>query len=153
MKKSMILLFLIVFTFSSISTFSQISLDSLKEKNLPMYGFVKEWLGVKYKVGGNTKNGIDCSGFSKKLYETLFNINIPRTAQLQYKFTDRVPKNELCTGDLVFFKTKTRTTWHVGIYITNGFFIHSANHKTGVKINSLYEDYYMRTYLSGGRII
>lgn len=149
MKKIItLLLFLIV----SVLSYSQPNLDELKNKNINIYKFVTSWIGVKYKFGGTTRSGIDCSAFTKKLYEKVYNIVIPRTASLQYKAVSKVKKDSLETGDLVFFRTNTMTTWHVGIYLIDGYFVHSGNKKTGVRINSLSESYYTRAYLSGGRI-
>lgn len=131
---------------------SQVNLDTLKSKDSIIYKFVLDWHGVKYRVGGTTKKGVDCSGFAKKLYEERFNVQIPRIAKDQYKSTVKIKKDSLLTGDLIFFRTRARSGWHVGVYLIDGYFIHSVNHKLGVRINNLSDPYYIRTYLSGGRI-
>lgn len=145
-------LLLIVLLFTSINSYSQFKIDQIKDVDSEMYTFVKDWYGVRYVTGGTTKKGVDCSGFSKVLYETRFGIELPRIAREQYRATARVNKDSLLPGDLVFFRTKTRSGWHVGVYLMDGYFVHSANHKTGVKINNLSDPYYIRTYLSGGRV-
>jgi len=149
MKKMISLMMILIVSFYS---YSQLNLDSLRNKDSNIYNFVIDWYGVKYRVGGTTKSGVDCSGFSKRLYESRFNIELPRIAREQYKSTNRVKKDSLITGDLVFFRTKTRSGWHVGVYLMDGYFVHSASRKSGVKINNLSDPYYVRTYLSGGRI-
>ena len=152
MEKLLKKLILIILLFTSINSYSQFKIDQIKDVDVEMYTFVKNWVGVKYKVGGTTKKGVDCSGFSKILYKTRFGVELPRIAKEQYRATNRIDKDSLLPGDLVFFRTKTRSGWHVGIYLMNGYFVHSENHKTGVKINNLSDPYYVRTYLSGGRI-
>lgn len=149
MEKLLTLFFAFFFT---IKSFGQVKLDSLKEINTTLYSFIDEWLGTKYKVGGYTKNGIDCSGFTKKLYENVFYSVIPRTAKTQYQSSKKINRDNLILGDLVFFRTNSRTTWHVGVYLFNNLFIHSGNKKTGVHISSLDNQYYKKTFLCGGRI-
>jgi lipoprotein Spr len=112
-----------------------------------------EYLGTKYRFGGNNKyTSIDCSAFTKTVYEELFNIKLPRTAAQQYEFSERISKDELKPGDLVFFNTRRGVrVGHVGIYIGNNEFVHASSSK-GVIKSSLDEDYYTRTYIGAGRI-
>lgn len=118
------------------------------------YNFIGNWIGTKYKFGGISKSGIDCSGFTKVLYDSVYNINLPRTASQQYKFTKRISKNKLTCGDLVFFKSPSSITgWHVGVYLSNDSFIHAANKKSGVKISCLNDLSYKKRYLGAGRVI
>lgn len=149
MEKLLTLFVAFLFT---IKSFGQVKIDSLKQINTTLYGFIDDWLGVKYKVGGYSKNGIDCSGFSKKLYENVFNTVIPRTAKTQYQSSKKVNRDSLILGDLIFFRTNVGSTWHVGVYLFNNLFIHSGNRKTGVQIANLDDPYYKKTFLSGGRI-
>ena len=123
---------------------------SISKRN---YNFIKDWMGVEYKFGGTTKSGIDCSAFTKALYDSLYDIKLPRTASQQYKFTKRINKSNLKCGDLVFFKSSySLSGWHVGVYISNDSFIQSANKKSGVKISSLKDNSYRKNYIGGGRV-
>lgn len=149
MKKLLITLSVL---FLSHFSFAQFNIDSLKTKDSAMYTIVEEWLGTHYKFGGINKNGIDCSAFSMMFYETRYNIELPRIAKAQYSVSTKIKKEDLEIGDLIFFRTKGRSGWHVGIYLLDGYFVHSANKKSGVKISYLYTPYYEKTYLSGGRI-
>lgn len=113
----------------------------------------KKWLGTKYKYGGHSKNGTDCSGFVMEVYKATYDFKLPRTSRDQHEFCKKIKKSQLKVGDLVFFatgKSKGRVS-HVGIYIGNGEFIHASSSK-GVVISKLDQNYYVRTYHSSGRV-
>lgn len=117
----------------------------VKEKILTNFN---EWKGTKYKWGGNTKNGIDCSAFIKQAYQKEFNLSLPRTtSELKYKGFG-VSKNNLKVGDMVFF----RNNKHVGIYIGNNEFVHSGS-KKGVTKSSLDKGYYAKTFTQARRVL
>lgn len=118
--------------------------------NLPLYSFIDEWWGTRYRYGGTGKKGIDCSAFSGLLVGTVFGLKLPRTARDQYDATERVQKADLLEGDLVFFHT-TRGVSHVGVYLGNGYFVH-ASRNNGVVISNLEETYYSNRYIGGGRV-
>ena len=115
--------------------------------------FIKEWLGKPYKLGGNTKSGIDCSNFVKTCYKEVYNSFLHGTTKYIFKETNRIEKNMVAVGDILFFKSKQSPSgWHCGIYIGNGNFVHAANRKEGVKISSLSEDVYQNNYIGAGRL-
>lgn len=121
--------------------------------NSSLNDVIKEWIGVPYRYGGTTKKGVDCSGLTQQLYKEIYNINLPRTASQQWKATERVIKDSLQEGDLVFFKSKRSPSgWHVGVYLGEGNFIHSPSRKDKVKISNLNDNYYTKTYKGAGRI-
>lgn len=143
MKKILLVIFLII----HIPVFSQISWDNRFDS------FYNDWKGVPYKYGGTTKKGIDCSAFTQKIFKDLYQIDIPRTSSRQFKFTDKIIIDSLIFGDLVFFKSRLSPSgWHVGFYIGSLRFLHAANKKDDIKISSLNEDRYRRTFLGGGRV-
>ncbi len=121
--------------------------------NRSLYDFIEEWYGVHYKMGGNDKDGIDCSAFVQKLYEDVFSTNLVRTAREQFRFCRMVfDKETLKEGDLVFFKTKGRKRiTHVGVYLANNFFVHASSTQ-GVTISSLNERYWERYFAGAGKI-
>ena len=119
--------------------------------NKSLNAFYKEWEGVKYKYGGNSKKGIDCSAFIQKAYKQTLDIKIPRTTILQSKVGKKVSKSQLQYGDLVFFKTG-RNSRHVGIYIEDGKFMHASSSK-GVTISKLENIYFNKHYWKSTRII
>lgn len=120
--------------------------------NVMLYRFIDEWYGVKYRMGGTTKKGVDCSAFVQHLYQYVFGYNILRTACLQFKESKKIAKDDLKEGDLVFFKIGTSRISHVGVYLRNNFFVHSASSK-GVSIANLSNAYWSRYFAGGGRIV
>ena len=117
--------------------------------NSLLYNFIEEWWETRYRYGGSTKAGIDCSAFAGTLLNKVFNINTPRTARAQYSVCDKIEKENLKEGDLVFFNTRGGIS-HVGVYLANGYFTH-ASVGNGVTISSLDETYYSKKFISGGR--
>lgn len=111
-----------------------------------------KYFGTPYKYGGTTKAGMDCSAFTQILYKDVFNINLERSARLQFnQGREILSKNELMFGDLVFFNTRKRVKpGHVGIYIGDNLFAHAST-KKGVTITSLNYDYYARTFMGARR--
>lgn len=118
-------------------------------KNLGLFRVIEEWYGVKYRLGGLSKAGIDCSALMQVFFTALYGISLPRTAREQYNFTRRISRTELKEGDLVFFNT-TGGISHVGMYLANNKFVHAST--GGVTISSLYDDYYARRFVGVGRI-
>merc|ERR1711879_91991 len=110
-----------------------------EDLNQILMDFYNEWKNVKYKLGGNSKRGIDCSAFTQRIFKEKFDINIPRTTRTQVNIGKKIDKSELETGDLVFFKTGL-TDRHVGIYMGNGNFMHASI--KGVKFTKINKPFY-----------
>ncbi len=117
--------------------------------DLSLFGFIEEWWGTRYRYGGTTKRGIDCSAFTGLLFKEVYGRLMPRTARTQYAACDKLKKEDIIEGDLVFFNT-TGGISHVGVYLGEGYFVHSCSSK-GVYINNLEESYYKNRFISGGR--
>jgi len=121
--------------------------------NETLNNFVKEWLNVPYKFGGKTKKGIDCSKLTQKVYLEVFKERIPSVSWKQWEATERITRDELQTGDLVFFNSsRSPSGWHVGLYLNDGYFFHASNRKDDVKISHLDEEFYRRNYKGAGRL-
>ncbi len=112
------------------------------------------WIGTRYRYGGNTRDGIDCSGLVVQVYKKVFDISLPRTSRDQYTYCERIKRKDITVGDLVFFATRRgdlKTVSHVGIYIGDNRMIHASSSR-GVIISNLDETYYTKRYVSAGRI-
>lgn len=125
---------------------------NLPPQTLALLKEADKWLGTKYRYGGDSKKGVDCSGLTMRVYDDALGIKIPRNSAKQQEYCETIRKEDLVEGDLIFFSTGRKgSIGHVGLYIGNGKMIHSSSSK-GVIISSLTEDYYRRTYHSSGRV-
>lgn len=111
------------------------------------------YLNTPYKYGGTSENGIDCSAFTQKVFERSLELQIPRSTREQFQIGEKITKDDdLSFGDLVFFKTRKRSTpSHVGIYIGENKFMH-ASRKKGVIVSSLDEKYWTPRYIGARRL-
>ncbi len=100
-------------------------------------------LGIPYLRGGNSaETGFDCSGFVRAIYKETIGLVLPRSSDQQANATQKIDKNELKPGDLVFFNTMKRTFSHVGIYLGEGKFIHSPRSGASVRIEDMRMPYW-----------
>ncbi len=125
-----------------------VDVESLK--NISLLGFIEDWFGIRYRMGGTTKRGIDCSALTGSLLMAVYGFAVPRTAREQYKATEHLKKDELKEGDLVFFNTHGGVS-HVGLYLENNYFVHASSSQ-GVTISSLDDRYYAKRFICGGRV-
>ena len=115
--------------------------------------FIYHWLGKPYKLGGRTEKGIDCSQFNKRLYGDVYKLQLENVCYRQWDQTQRIQKDSLQIGDLVFFRSRQSPSgWHCGTYIGETLFVHAANRYEGVKVSSLLEPNYKKAYKGAGRI-
>ncbi|HZI68924.1 MAG TPA: C40 family peptidase [Hanamia sp.] len=126
-----------------------LNVDVESLKNISLLAFIDNWFGTRYRYGGTTKRGIDCSALTGALLLAVYGFNMPRTAREQYRATEHIGKDELKEGDLVFFNTRGGVS-HVGVYLDNDYFVEASSH--GVKISSLDDHYYRKRFICGGRV-
>ena len=116
------------------------------------YSTINEWIGTPYRYSGDSKKGIDCSGFVGMVYKTVFDVNLAQSSADMYN-TDVKPKSKsnLQTGDLVFFCIRKKRVSHVGVYIGDNKFAH-ASVQQGVIISDLDEPYYKKYFYKAGTV-
>mgnify|MGYP000362629696 CR=1 FL=1 len=115
-----------------------------------LYTQYDKWRGVRYRLGGSSKHGIDCSAFVQVTFKAKLGVNLPRTTSLQSRLGKEIKKSELQAGDLVFFRTGS-TSRHVGIYIEENRFLH-ASQSRGVTISKLDNVYWKSNYWKSIRV-
>ncbi len=121
------------------------SVDGILEK-------ANSFRGVRYRWGAASRSATDCSGFTSQVFRAN-GYSIPRTSAEQSKIGQRVGRDELQAGDLVFFQTirGTRVS-HVGIYVGDGRFIHASSGGHRVMVSSLSDAYYANHYVTARRV-
>lgn len=113
--------------------------------------------GVKYKYGGTTKKGMDCSGLLYVAFKE-HNVNIPRISYVMANEGKRIKVNNVVKGDLLFFKTtkKGKRINHVGLVVAvkgkDIKFIHATTSR-GVIVSSLREGYWNYAFVKATRIL
>lgn len=136
--------------------------NPLELENETLYTLIDEWIKTPYLLGGDTKEGIDCSSFTQLVYTKVYSAYIERTAETQFESeqTDKFRGQQyLQEGDLVFFtspSSRNQKIEHVGVYLDNNRFVHATNRKgisgyRGVKISNLKDKYWQTRFLAGGR--
>ena len=118
--------------------------DSLVETAL-------NYRGVRYRWGGMTTRGMDCSGLVARVLN-LHGIDAPHNSRALYKIGKSVSRARLQPGDLVFFNTTGRGISHVGLYIGESKFIHASSRRGQVRVDSLTDGYYDRKYVGARRV-
>jgi lipoprotein Spr len=121
--------------------------------NEKLLRFLEDWVGVKYRLGGDSKAGIDCSALTRRIMRDVYSLTVGRVIPDQFKAGIEISKSELQMGDLIFFKISNRRPGptHVGFYLGNNRFIH-ASIKKGVTIENLEKPYYQTYYRSAVRL-
>lgn len=167
MKQSLVYLFLILLLASCGTQRLQVSKAETqalsrqlgftvnKKDNIPLMREVCQWLGTPYRLGGTTRQGIDCSGFVGAVYQNVYHKKLHRTVGDIYKLDcKRVGKRGVKQGDLLFFnfqKRHRRQLTHMGIFLKRGYFVHASTSK-GVMVNHLSQSYYKKGWRKAGKI-
>ncbi|MEB6622480.1 NlpC/P60 family protein [Enterobacter roggenkampii] len=137
---------------NSFSYSTALNENEVKQKLLSEFS---RWEGVKYKFGGSSTQGIDCSALMQAIYHSAFAEHLPgrlpRTTAQQLTQGISTGKHELRAGDLVFFRM-AKNERHVGVYIGDDRFIHASTSQ-GVMISSLNNDYWDKRYKTARRIM
>lgn len=113
-----------------------------------------EMVGVSYRRGGTDPDaGLDCSGFVQLVFRDAIGLGLPRTSREMSEVGDRVDRQELKPGDLVFFNTMRRAFSHVGIYLGEGRFMHSPRPGGEVRVEDMGSSYWVKRYNGARRVV
>lgn len=120
-------------------------------KSKPLYRFVSNWTGVKYRLGGLDKSGIDCSGFALLLQKDIYGKSLPRRSRDQADVVKKRNYSSLKEGDLIFFSFGGKEVDHVGVYLNGDFFVHASTTR-GVIVDDLSLPVYQRAIVKTGTL-
>ncbi len=114
-------------------------------------------IGTKYRFGGTSiKTGFDCSGFIGYLFKEEAGLKLPRSTREMINLdVPQISRNDLEPGDVIFFNNRGRgRVSHAGIYLGDDRFIHSSSSRSGgVRIDSLEDSYWKRSYMEAKRVL
>lgn len=132
---------------------SRLDIELGKRDNAALYRCAKEWLGVPYKYGGQSKRGADCSGFVCQVFSKVYGVQLQRNSRKIYFFDcDEIQSSKLREADLVFFATgKSQQINHVGIYLKQNKFVHATSSR-GVIVSDMSERYWSNALVACGRV-
>ena len=117
-----------------------------------LLAFAMKLRDIRYQRGGRAPStGFDCSGFVRYVFIHSIGLDLPTNSASQFLAGLKVKRNEMKTGDLVFFRTRGKAISHVGIYIDNGQFIHSPSAGKTVRVDSLNEAYWAQHFVGAKR--
>lgn len=125
------------------------AMSHLKSKQL--YRFITDWTGVRYRLGGLDKSGIDCSGFALLLQKEIYGFSLPRRSRDQADAVSDRKVSQLKEGDLIFFSFGGAAVDHVGIYLNNEYFVHASTSK-GVIVDDLRLPVYQKAIVKAGSL-
>jgi len=117
----------------------------------------KSLIGTRYRFGGTTENGFDCTGFINFLFREEAGMTLPRSSREMINVkAPLVARNNLKPGDVLFFGTTGRRgrVSHAGIYLGDDQFIHSSSRRSGgVRVDNLGDSYWSKTYIEAKRML
>lgn len=121
-----------------------------EQRENALFEVFNQWRGVPYQLGGESKDGIDCSAFVQMAFRHAWQQTLPRTTSSQSKTGTQIKYRQAQYGDLVFFKTAPATR-HVGVYIGNQRFMHASTSQ-GVMISRLDNPYWASVFWQFRRV-
>lgn len=109
--------------------------EGVSNVRVDLVNYALQFVGNRYVWGGTSlTKGVDCSGFTMKIYEK-YGIYLPHHAATQAGYGTKISASEAKPGDL-FFYSKGGSINHVAIYIGNGQVVHASSKRTGIKISN-----------------
>ena len=122
--------------------------EGISDVRVDMVQYACQFVGNRYVWGGTSlTNGVDCSGFTMRIYEK-YGIYLPHSSSAQSGYGTRINPSEAKPGDLFFYGNGGGIN-HVAMYIGNGQVVHASSAKTGIKISNAF----YRTPICATRLI
>ena len=158
-------------TLYGLADYKSIAFPPLSERQKEIAGFALKFVGYPYIWAGEypTKNspygpqaagGFDCSGFvfyvMKMHFDYPITVNERGAHDMAERAKPRITRQQLQCGDLIFFgpkgpKSDVTSIYHAGLYLGDGWFIHSTGSTDGVTLSSLDSSSYYKSYFAWGR--
>ncbi len=131
---------------------------AVPDKAVEIIDYAMGFLGTKYRYGGTSKRGMDCSGLIYTSFINAADIFLPRTSRAMAKEGKRILEDEVRMGDLLFFETNPRRNRinHVGLVVeveaNHIQFIHATTHG-GVMVSELDQRYWRNAFVEARRVL
>lgn len=109
------------------------------------------YIGTPYSRGGQSRSGMDCSGFIRQVFAETYGMSLPRSSRDMWKEGRAIARKDLRPGDVVFFRA-LGVIDHSGIYMGGNYFIHSAT-SVGVSYSTLDAPYFGSHYAGARRLL
>ncbi len=137
----------------SIYIIQKIEINNQSRKARPLLQRIHYYLGTPYRYGGDSRRGMDCSGFVTTVFRESYKIKLERSTEQIYLQCQKLSYDSLIVGDLVFFSDRAnQKIGHIGIFLGEDYFAH-ASVTSGVIISEIGEGYYRTRFQGGGRVL
>ena len=111
--------------------------EGISDVRVDMVQYACQFVGNRYVWGGTSlSNGVDCSGFTMRIYEK-YGVYLPHSSRAQYGYGTKIDPSQAKPGDLFFYGNGSGIN-HVAMYIGNGQIVHASSAKTGIKISNAF---------------
>ena len=141
----------------STTTKTTTSSTSSNAKATQIVEYALSFEGVKYRYGGTSRSGMDCSGLIFTSFDQA-GLQLPRVSRDMAAKGKSISLAEITAGDLLFFKTdkSSNSINHVGLIVSkhgnNVRFIHATTSR-GVIVSDLTENYWRKAFVGARRVL
>ena len=132
---------------------TEVVIDRVTDLRKSLIGLAMNLRDTRYVYGGrDPSTGFDCSGFVRYVFAHAIGLQLPTNSASQFLAGLKVKRADMKPGDLVFFRTQGKhRVSHVGIYISNGRFIHSPSAGKAVEVASMNSGYWAKRFVGAKR--